>query len=457
MMNIFIIFSSILYFIPGTFCISLNFNQFRLSDAETSSFACFEKDTVPVDNEEIFEDQCVDDQGNKYSIGSSLSSCCHCIIYTCNNFGTFQNNNLLFWNTTVSDTCCLSCDGTVYKADEVIDVIENDDECQSIETSICRILPGFEHATIEKEYNYKSCCNDNTGLHSLNSSIIEPKTCSERSCFYSPSLSHSTWISTPVFQDSCDCCVHNGSMVPDGWSQPLSFFSNITCCKGEIVETLPPALDICDIQNMTYLIDTSGSMGSSRVYWEPAGLEMVEFMVMSHVNPAGYTLMDYETSVSVVSTHTDSGAFRNAIQGIDRFSGGTELTYKGLLEALNLSPCHNFIMVFTDELGNDTGDQDLKSQILTLRDQKKSIIFFMIVGNLTKFESVFGEVGHVFKIDVSPSDFNNVLQDVTKIMVDSDICKEACAYVPGGGGGSTTSPSTPMIITTPSPPPPPST
>ena len=63
--------------------------------------------------------------------------------YTCNNFGTFQNKNLLFWNTSVSDTCCLTCQGSTYKADEVIDTVEHDDECKSIETSVCRILPGI--------------------------------------------------------------------------------------------------------------------------------------------------------------------------------------------------------------------------------------------------------------------------------------------------------------------------
>ena len=144
-------------------------------------------------------------------------------------------------------------------------------------------------------------------------------------------------------------------------------------------------------------------------------------MGISQVDPAGYTLMDYETSVKIVSTHTNSGSFKTAIEGIDRFSGGTELTYKGLLEALKLSPCHNFIMVFTDEIGNDTNDPTLKAQILSLRDQKKSIIFFMIVGDHAYFESVFGDVGRVFKIDVPSSEFNKVLESVTKIMVESGL------------------------------------
>ena len=46
------------------------------------------------------------------------------------------------WNTTVSDHCCIGCDGTVYKTDSVIEETSHNDECVSVETSICRRIPG---------------------------------------------------------------------------------------------------------------------------------------------------------------------------------------------------------------------------------------------------------------------------------------------------------------------------
>merc|ERR1711868_72876 len=99
---------------------------------------------------------------------------------------------------------------------------------------------------------------------------------------------------------------------------------------------------------------------------------MVDYMVASQINPASYTLMDYVTTVQVTSTTTSSGAFQSSISGINVFSGGTELTFMGLLEALKLSPCHNFIM------------------------------FFMVVAysNLALYQTTFGDIGHVMKIDV---------------------------------------------------------
>ena len=47
------------------------------------------------------------------------------------------------WNTSVSDHCCHNCDDVVYKADAVIDTIHHKDDCQTVETSVCRILPGM--------------------------------------------------------------------------------------------------------------------------------------------------------------------------------------------------------------------------------------------------------------------------------------------------------------------------
>ena len=62
--------------------------------------------------------------------------------YTCKKFENLKGVSLLMWNTSVSDHCCHHCDGVVYKADAVMDTIHHKDECQTMETSVCRILPG---------------------------------------------------------------------------------------------------------------------------------------------------------------------------------------------------------------------------------------------------------------------------------------------------------------------------
>ena len=83
------------------------------------------------------------------------------------------------WNTSVSDRCCQSCEGVVYKADSVIDTIHHEDDCQTTETSFCRILPGelinifilltktlpkdHDKAVVQTEFKYKNCCDDGQG------------------------------------------------------------------------------------------------------------------------------------------------------------------------------------------------------------------------------------------------------------------------------------------------------
>ena len=55
----------------------------------------------------------------------------------------------------------------------------------------------------------------------------------------------------------------------------------------------------CIIQNMTYMIDTSGSMGNSRPYWLPISLQLVDFFNYAGVNMGDYTLIDYVPTASV--------------------------------------------------------------------------------------------------------------------------------------------------------------
>ena len=63
--------------------------------------------------------------------------------YTCTFIYQHINDKFYKWNVSVSDHCCQHCDGVVYKADSVIETIFHEDECETIETSICRILPGY--------------------------------------------------------------------------------------------------------------------------------------------------------------------------------------------------------------------------------------------------------------------------------------------------------------------------
>jgi ficolin len=112
-------------------------------------------------------------------------------------------------------------------------------------------------------------------------------------------------------------------------------------------------------------------------------------------------------------------------------SGGSkEHTFLGLLTALEMSNCHKFICVFTDEIGYDTNNLVLKEEILIRKSLTKSEIFFMVMPSsltpLTTFQGIFSDIGHV--IDIT----NNIdaVKDVVDLMKASEICTKNCTTSP---------------------------
>ena len=60
---------------------SIIYFELRTSDSDDGgSLACFEKDKIPVDTEEVFKENCEDIRGNKYEEYSETSSCCECLM-----------------------------------------------------------------------------------------------------------------------------------------------------------------------------------------------------------------------------------------------------------------------------------------------------------------------------------------------------------------------------------------
>ena len=108
--------------------------------------------------------------------------------YQCAYLADIKGTDLYFWNKTVSDHCCLHCDGTVYRANTEIETTVLDNDCNTIQTlgdyilslyyifiKILLLTNIFSHfleckkdangkANIVIDFNYKYCCNDNEGM-----------------------------------------------------------------------------------------------------------------------------------------------------------------------------------------------------------------------------------------------------------------------------------------------------
>ena len=74
---------------------------------------------------------------NKLSYGITENMILH-YRYECVTLGELNEQKYFYWNKTISEHCCLHCDGTVYKADSVIESVVEEDECGTIKTSVCR-------------------------------------------------------------------------------------------------------------------------------------------------------------------------------------------------------------------------------------------------------------------------------------------------------------------------------
>ena len=104
-----------------------------------------------------------------------------------------QRQDYISWSTTVSDSCFLHCNNTVYKANTAINT-------ETEETSVCRrwIRTKRNQAKIETKFSYGSCCADNLALQPLRTKELEPSTCSRRQCLQTEFMPIAAWVTLPV-------------------------------------------------------------------------------------------------------------------------------------------------------------------------------------------------------------------------------------------------------------------
>jgi len=230
---------------------------------------CYEKDEVPVDVDGLYDGDCVDLYGNKYSLDSELYSCCDCFRYKCEEIDYWGKQKKVGWVRSVSEQCCQNCNGTVYPSNTVISTTMLEDDCLTTQTEVCRVRPGLKTAVIEQEFSYRNCCNDNNKtLQYLGAEVPEPRTCSIRICEYEESWPHSVWI-TEKELEGCDCCLlPNGTLVADGatwWDNSVTPPEMKECCRGQIVTTESIVLPVC-----YGIFIAGGKGGGTEVYIPPA-------------------------------------------------------------------------------------------------------------------------------------------------------------------------------------------
>ena len=130
-----------------------------------------------------------------------------------------------------------------------------------------------------------------------------------------------------------------------------------------------------------------------------------------------FSLLDYVQKVTLKTKTTNMAEMSRAVQKLT-FGGGNERTFAGLRSALQQSPMHNFIVLISDELGDDTTDKKLKEDILKLRDATQSKIFFLMVPPNAKIwksmKTNFNDIGTVIDIKNTNTTIPQVIESLKK-------------------------------------------
>jgi len=107
-----------------------------------------------------------------------------------------------------------------------------------------------------------------------------------------------------------------------------------------------------------------------------------------------------------------------------KFKGKNESTFKGLKRALDQAKQNNFIVLFSDEVGDDTTDPAAKQEIIDLVASTESKIFFLMIPRdnhpLEDMENNFEGIGTV--IDITSQDQQDTINMVLDGLKQSEIC-----------------------------------
>ncbi|XP_044226873.1 von Willebrand factor A domain-containing protein 7-like [Thunnus albacares] len=133
---------------------------------------------------------------------------------------------------------------------------------------------------------------------------------------------------------------------------------------------------------LCFAIDTTGSMSDDIAAVRDVTSSIINSKVGTEDEPSVYILVPFnDPDFGPLMRTTDPQLFKNAINSLTATGGGDleEMSLSGLQLALTGSPPNSEIFVFTDAPAKDT---HLRSTVLALIEQKKTVVNFMITSIL---------------------------------------------------------------------------
>ncbi|XP_068572631.1 von Willebrand factor A domain-containing protein 7-like [Cebidichthys violaceus] len=133
---------------------------------------------------------------------------------------------------------------------------------------------------------------------------------------------------------------------------------------------------------LCFVIDTTGSMSDDIAAVRTVTSSIINSKVGTEDEPSVYILVPFnDPEFGPLTKTTDPNVFKNAIDSLSATGGGDfpEMSLSGLQLALTGAPRNSEIFLFTDAPAKD---QHLRSTVIALIEQTKSVVNFMITGIL---------------------------------------------------------------------------
>ncbi|XP_018547038.1 von Willebrand factor A domain-containing protein 7 isoform X2 [Lates calcarifer] len=133
---------------------------------------------------------------------------------------------------------------------------------------------------------------------------------------------------------------------------------------------------------LCFVIDTTGGMGDEIAAVRTVTASIINSKVGTEDEPSVYILVPFnDPEFGPLIRTTDPEVFKNSINSLSASGGGDapEMSLSGLRLALTGAPSNSEIFVFTDASAKDA---DLKSAVIALIEQTKSVVNFMITSGL---------------------------------------------------------------------------
>ena len=123
--------------------------------------------------------------GTGYEAGHSYIGCGGCMKYMCMSRPCDDRDGSkfkMFWVLeSLATQCCQNCEGRIFPPNSLVAEVNLEDNCSTVEHVVCK-TSAESVGTLEVSYSAGSCCLDKDSWLPAGSRVLEPGTCSSRTC-----------------------------------------------------------------------------------------------------------------------------------------------------------------------------------------------------------------------------------------------------------------------------------